>query len=1119
MSFFQTSVLNKYLAVQPQKQIDEAYAKYVEYFHNIEIQKNIRAAKEEQFQEGFLRELFVKVLGYTLNPEPDYNLTTELKNEKNAKKCDGAILKGGNAVAVIELKGTDTTDLDKVNDQAFNYKNNQTGCVYVITSNFEKLRFFIHNAVEHIEFNLFKLDRQEFGLFWHCLSSDSVISGLPEKTWKESVVAEKNITKQLYKDYANFKNDIWRNISQNNSNSEDLFLYKKSQKLLDRFLFILFSEDRGLLPPNTITLEIERWRKLEDLDAYKPLYDVFKQYFTYIDKGKKGSNSSEDIYAYNGGLFAYDKTLEGLSIDDSILLEHLLVLTKYDFNSEIDVNILGHIFENSLTQFEYIRASLDGIVLDTTQTKRKKDGVFYTPKYVTKYVIDSSIGLICISKKNELGVDEEDYLKDKKGRRKKTLADLKSKLDQYREWLLQLTVCDPACGSGAFLSQALEFLINEHNYIDELESKLFGHGFVFKDIADHILEKNIYGVDINEESIEIAKLSLWLRTAENGRKLTTLSNNIKCGNSLISQQSDTCSNPFDWKKEFPEVFKDGGFDIIVGNPPYVGEKGNSDLFEAIKSIPKWKDYYRRRSNTYYFFVKQGIDLLKESGIQSLIIPREFTTADWANKVRKEILTKSIILEIVDFNDLSVFEDAGTTSLILTQMKNKQSGSKKYTFPLKSIADPDTIEVDLYNNIINKDVSISEIDLTGTLPWSFYQAKLKESENIIPLGEIYKVSQGLVTGADRTTKRHVSNNLVEPGLIGRGVFILEEGKDIKHRDNLISLKINDEWVDLQDREKAFIKSFVKAENLNKWYVSESPYYIIYVGSNNLEGSVRDYLMQFSGILINRSTTINEGEVITLDEFERFSIDDIKEKYSSAGAVQKIMRRKRWWLPLYERLDIPFSEPNIIVNTKNMNDFTYSDAEFLSSGGGAGGQNFIYLDNDANYLADIEKYSNKKDFVVFTTAVLNSSILQQHIINGKYNQLSTAKISELPIIKINFENIDEKEIYDKVLNYIKIITSTHKHLCKKKRKFIKLLQYSEGINSTNRKINEWYKLEFDDFVRELNSIKKDSSLQKLNKRQVFEWLDLFEEQKNEVQLLECEIKTTEDTINDKLSKLYN
>ncbi len=129
MAFFQNSVLNKHLKGQDAEIVKTAYQKFTTYFHNPVIQQNIRDAKEEQFQEGFLRELFVNILGYTLNPKPDYNLTTELKNEKGARKADGAILKDGKALGVIELKGTDTKDLDKINEQAFNYKNNQSACI------------------------------------------------------------------------------------------------------------------------------------------------------------------------------------------------------------------------------------------------------------------------------------------------------------------------------------------------------------------------------------------------------------------------------------------------------------------------------------------------------------------------------------------------------------------------------------------------------------------------------------------------------------------------------------------------------------------------------------------------------------------------------------------------------------------------------------------------------------------------------------------------------------------------------------------------------------------------------------------------------------------------------
>ncbi len=522
MKIFQNSVLNKYLKTQDEKKIDEMYSQFTSYFHNAERQEHIRNSKEEQFQEGFLRELFVKILGYTLNPEPNFNLTTELKNKKGAKKTDGAILKWkqGTAeqgvaeqgvatpcsavpcvTAVIELKGTDTKDLAKINEQAFNYKNNHTDCVYVITSNFEKLRFFIHNAVAHIEFNLFTLTKEEFKIFWLCLNAENLLGGVPEKIKQESTIAEENVTKQLYKDYSTFKHELWQNVCKNRPDLDKLLLFKKTQKLLDRFLFVFFAEDSGLLPPNSITRIVERYHQLIELDAQKPLYEIFKQYFGYINKGRKGKTAQDDIFAYNGGLFQPDEILDSLIIDDKILKPHVLKMTAYDFQSDVDVNILGHIFENSLNEIEAVTAQLEGnkgcmnkginkginkgmnkgmnkgcmnkglqplVHTPLTPLKRKKDGVFYTPKYITRYIVENTVGKLCEEKKTELQIIDEEYAKGRKNRKKATVQALYDNLQAYRNWLLQLTICDPACGSGAFLNQALVFLINEHAYIDEL---------------------------------------------------------------------------------------------------------------------------------------------------------------------------------------------------------------------------------------------------------------------------------------------------------------------------------------------------------------------------------------------------------------------------------------------------------------------------------------------------------------------------------------------------------------------------------------------------------------------------------------------------------------------------
>ena len=163
MALFQHSVLGHYLKLQEPSLIDDKYTAFCQYFHDPAIQKNIRESKEEQFQEGFLRELFVNVLGYTIRPNSDYNLTTEYRNQKGAKKADGAILDSDQqAIGVIELKSTKTKDLEQVRQQAFDYKANQAKCKYVVTSNFEKLRFYIENAVDYLEFDLFTLRRDEF---------------------------------------------------------------------------------------------------------------------------------------------------------------------------------------------------------------------------------------------------------------------------------------------------------------------------------------------------------------------------------------------------------------------------------------------------------------------------------------------------------------------------------------------------------------------------------------------------------------------------------------------------------------------------------------------------------------------------------------------------------------------------------------------------------------------------------------------------------------------------------------------------------------------------------------------------------------------------------------------
>lgn len=330
MPLFQKSVVRKYLNNQNQRNLNEKWEDFTNHFQNISIQENIRGLKEEEYQEGFLRDLFVKILGYTLRPQPHYNLYRELKNVNDSKKADGGIVIDDVVTAVIELKGTDTTDLGKVEAQVFGYKVSQRGCIYAITSNFEKLRFYIDDSVEFVEFNLFTLTQEEFNLLYLCLAYENLKNGIPKRLKDESLSEEDTITKKLYKDYSLFKRELFQNLTERNPQFDALELFQKSQKLLDRLLFLYFGEDRGLLPPNYIRRIIEEFDKLAELDAYVPLYERFKQNFGYLNSGEK-----KGVFAYNGGLFKPDEVLDNITIDDDLLYKHSLKLAEYDFASEV----------------------------------------------------------------------------------------------------------------------------------------------------------------------------------------------------------------------------------------------------------------------------------------------------------------------------------------------------------------------------------------------------------------------------------------------------------------------------------------------------------------------------------------------------------------------------------------------------------------------------------------------------------------------------------------------------------------------------------------------------------------------------------------------------------------
>lgn len=712
---FQKTILKKYLGLIDDMEVSKTWKQFQAYFLDVQIQANIQQSKEEQFQEGFLRELFVKVLGYTLNPSPNYNLITEKKNEKNSKKADGAILLDGKVIGVIELKDHKTTDLSKIEAQAFGYKSQHKDTRLVIISNFEKLRLYIDNAVEYHEWSLFHLTEEEFRELYLCLAWPQVERGMALQMKQESVSSEDQITKSLYKDYSQFKRVLFADILKQNPTPEgkdeknwQLLLFKKTQKLLDRLLFIFFAEDCGLLPPNSMVQIIDQWEKLKEMDEYRPFYDRVKKYFGYMNTGFQGKKY--EIFAYNGGLFKLDEILDTIKISDDLLVEHTRKLSEYDFESDVDVNILGHIFENSLSEIEEVTQQINSGAAPQT-SKRKQDGVFYTPQYITKYIVENTVGRLCAEKKQELGIVEDEYFSDQRRQMqtKKRLMDL---LQQYRNWLLQITILDPACGSGAFLNAALQFLMAEHKLIDEMEAKVAGSAIVFQDVENSILEHNLYGVDINEESVEIAQLALWLRTAKPHRKLNSLNENIKCGNSLISDPAIAGEKAFNWQEQFPKVFEKGGFDVVIGNPPYV----RAEIL-AEKDIKYYHDKYKvfnPDGDLFSYFYEKGMSMLKTHGLFGFI-SNTFDKITAGKTLRNFIQTNTIIEGYVDFTEVQIFEGATTYPIILLLSKNKEE-NHVFTYT--------KIPREMQGSVIISNAPTKEVEQDGldAENWSFQSAE-------------------------------------------------------------------------------------------------------------------------------------------------------------------------------------------------------------------------------------------------------------------------------------------------------------------------------------------------------------------------------------------------------------
>lgn len=567
-------------------------------------------------------------------------------------------------------------------------------------------------------------------LFYKIFHRDSLLTkggkSVLEQLLKNQWVKEKELENYFYKEYRAFRENLFDALLKHNAhlNISQGKLVRLSQRILDRLIFILYCEDMGKtisFPPHLLRDILRDISKATHYDphgsdAWAKIKDIFRAMADGLPF------AGYPINRFNGGLYSHDPVLDSLHIPTSVFCAKgqdnnpekdktslLYLSATYHFGvtgaggeKVINLYTLGRIFEQSITELEIKMAEAEGRPSIGKLSKRKRDGVYYTPEWVTRFLVEQTIGKRLDELKKEIGWDDaleitDDMLKKDGKKQKNATGFLKGSatdkyyrgLQRYRDALHEIKIVDPACGSGAFLIQALEFMLSERKRIAEDLARLFTEQTEIFDqdttIRD-ILSNNIYGVDINAESVEITRLALWLHTAIPNRPLSNLDRNIQCGNSLVGtdfyerkkdlltalneDQKDRV-NTFDWRAQFPEVFdrKNSGFDCVIGNPPYVKlqsfVKVEPQLSEYLTGAKKpdgtalYESTQTGNYDLYLPFIEQGIRLMNDKGRMGYIAPSVWLRNEYGKGLRKMIHRGQHMDRWLDFVSYQVFDEAIT----------------------------------------------------------------------------------------------------------------------------------------------------------------------------------------------------------------------------------------------------------------------------------------------------------------------------------------------------------------------------------------------------------------------------------------------------------------------------
>ena len=545
--------------------------------------------RETALDAQFLSDIFGKGLGYKLSAQSpeDYHLELQFP-VSGVGTADGALGQFStqsktNPVAVIELKDATTNlDTDRFNgrtpvQQCWDYMNALPECSWGIVSNFVSIRLYHRDSgsqrFEH--FTLQELcDRSRFLEFYCLLERGGLIDSRVRRAragtlLKRSAERQREVGDELYETYNRHRLSLVEHLVRDHAKTLDDGI-RIAQKLLDRIIFIAFCEDRGLLAGRVLEKTFEHVSPFARVT--NPRWQNFLDLFRAIDTGHR--NMPHVNGGYNGGLFRHDTDVDDLQLDDE-WTHFFKEVGSYDFSEEINVDVLGHLFERSITDLERLRtgglfhpdepSGPAGRMKKSAQ--RKRQGIYYTPPQFTQLIVRETIGVL-IEQRLRGVADRHGVDYDDPGSTADTQT-LHAWCDESIAELRRIKVVDPACGSGAFLIAAYDALEDAYGKLGSLldDGRKASAPAIIDQFPDFILSDNLYGVDLSPEAVEITQLALWIRSARRGCTLADLAGNIVCGNSLVTDTA-VHERAMNWKQTFPAVFDAGGFDCVIGNPPW-----------------------------------------------------------------------------------------------------------------------------------------------------------------------------------------------------------------------------------------------------------------------------------------------------------------------------------------------------------------------------------------------------------------------------------------------------------------------------------------------------------------------------------------------------------------------